>query len=349
MGAIVRSLASAYHHGYFDGYEREFRGFGLVEQWDTEEYRPDATFPEGDARNWNTAAWSPPMLTRTWFHTGAFEPAASVSQRYAADYWAEPALRQNGRAADRTAMLLPDTSLPPGLDPFETREAYRALKGQMLRTEIYADDGSLKSADPYSVTEQNFTVQRLQPIGPNRHAVFFVHPRESVSFDYERNPDDPRVAHQVTLEVDRFGNVLRGVSVGYPRRPGYAPPEPALSAATQAMLAYDQGRLHVLATEHQYTNDLTDPVVWPDTYRLPLPAANIAAELTGIAPSAARPGITNRFAFDEFDGIWQSLWAGGQDIPYEAIPAADVDGIRRAGDIADPSNRRAGPHPLPQR
>ena len=27
----------AYHHGYFDGEEREFRGFGMVEQWDTEE------------------------------------------------------------------------------------------------------------------------------------------------------------------------------------------------------------------------------------------------------------------------------------------------------------------------
>ena len=28
----------AYHHGYYDGVEREFRGFGLVEQWDTEEF-----------------------------------------------------------------------------------------------------------------------------------------------------------------------------------------------------------------------------------------------------------------------------------------------------------------------
>ena len=28
----------AYHHGYFDGDEREFRGFGMVEQWDTEEF-----------------------------------------------------------------------------------------------------------------------------------------------------------------------------------------------------------------------------------------------------------------------------------------------------------------------
>ena len=27
----------AYHHGYYDGFEREFRGFGMVEQWDTED------------------------------------------------------------------------------------------------------------------------------------------------------------------------------------------------------------------------------------------------------------------------------------------------------------------------
>jgi hypothetical protein len=26
----------AYHHGYFEGAEREFRGFGMVEQWDAE-------------------------------------------------------------------------------------------------------------------------------------------------------------------------------------------------------------------------------------------------------------------------------------------------------------------------
>ena len=31
----------AYHHGYYDAYEREFRGFGMVEQWDTEEFRAD--------------------------------------------------------------------------------------------------------------------------------------------------------------------------------------------------------------------------------------------------------------------------------------------------------------------
>ena len=62
----------AYHHGYFDGYEREFRGFGLVEQWDTEEFRDDTDFDDGDFVNWDQRSWSPPVLTRTWFHTGAF-------------------------------------------------------------------------------------------------------------------------------------------------------------------------------------------------------------------------------------------------------------------------------------
>ena len=40
----------AYHHGYFDGIEREFRGFGMVEQWDTEEFAAlseSAQFPTG--------------------------------------------------------------------------------------------------------------------------------------------------------------------------------------------------------------------------------------------------------------------------------------------------------------
>ena len=41
----------AYHHGYFDGDEREFRGFGMVEQWDTEEIgdvSPDGDVLRGD-------------------------------------------------------------------------------------------------------------------------------------------------------------------------------------------------------------------------------------------------------------------------------------------------------------
>src|SRR6266849_1936902 len=39
----------SYHHGYFDGVEREFRGFGRVDQWDSEEFTTLSTassFPQ---------------------------------------------------------------------------------------------------------------------------------------------------------------------------------------------------------------------------------------------------------------------------------------------------------------
>ena len=88
----------AYHHGYFDAYEREFRGFGLVESWDTEEFRDDTEFDDGDFVNWDQHSWSPPVLTRTWFHTGAFGQAGAVSQQYVSEYWTEPALRAPGQA-----------------------------------------------------------------------------------------------------------------------------------------------------------------------------------------------------------------------------------------------------------
>jgi len=48
----------------------------------------------------------------------------------------------------------------------------------MLRQEVYALDGSDKAQVPYTVTEQNFTIERLQTRGKNRHSIFFTHPRE---------------------------------------------------------------------------------------------------------------------------------------------------------------------------
>ncbi|HEV8325327.1 MAG TPA: SpvB/TcaC N-terminal domain-containing protein, partial [Myxococcota bacterium] len=326
----------AYHHGYYDGEERELRGFGSVEQWDTEEHRDDTDFPEVEDLNWDAASWSPPMRTCTWFHTGAFVEAGAVSQQYAHEYWTEPALRPDARAADREALLLPDTVLPADLDPDELREAYRALKGMALRVEVYAEDGSARAEHPYTVTEQNFTVETLQARGPNRHAVFFAHPREKIDYHYERHPDDPRVTHEVTLEVDPYGNVKRSVSVGYPRRAGLPASAPDLSASFQSMLAYDQGRQHVAATENRFTGALDDPALYPDVHRAPLPAETILAELTGLAPA---PGRLLRF--DELDTHWTTVWDGGHDVPYEEIPASDVDG---AGTLPSAPARRIVEH-----
>ncbi|MEO1438348.1 MAG: toxin TcdB middle/N-terminal domain-containing protein, partial [Bacteroidota bacterium] len=91
----------AYHHGYFDGVEREFRGFGMVEQWDTEEIaalsNSDA-FPIGD--NVDAASHLPPVHTKTWFHTGVYLGKEHVSNYFAGllneedtgEYYREPGL-----------------------------------------------------------------------------------------------------------------------------------------------------------------------------------------------------------------------------------------------------------------
>jgi Salmonella virulence plasmid 65kDa B protein/Insecticide toxin TcdB middle/N-terminal region len=53
----------AYHHGFFDGVEREFRGFGRVDQWDTEEIgtiQPEDTTSETkSATNLDAASFVP--------------------------------------------------------------------------------------------------------------------------------------------------------------------------------------------------------------------------------------------------------------------------------------------------
>ena len=82
----------------------------------------------------------------------------------------------------RGRLLLDDTALPAGLTMDEEREACRALKGSMLRQEVYALDGTDKEPHPYTVTEQNFTIRLLQPKAENRHAVFLTHTRKSLNY-----------------------------------------------------------------------------------------------------------------------------------------------------------------------
>ena len=187
----------AYHHGYYDGFEREFRGFGMVEQLDTEELAVlEAGAAQGDFTNLDPATDLPPVLTRTWLHTGVFPGEDRVTRLYAHEYYRQP----DGGDPD-----LPDTALPATLRPTgerprpwrlsrtEAREACRALKGTPLREEVYALDGTEAQDRPYTVTEYNYTIELLQPgteplpDGPqNYHAVFLTHARETVTAHYER-------------------------------------------------------------------------------------------------------------------------------------------------------------------
>jgi RHS repeat-associated protein len=194
----------AYHHGYFDGDEREFRGFAKVEQWDTESF--DADSGMGHSAD-EEELYLPPVKTVSWFHTGAFLEASTFETRLSEEYYNIDA-----------GFVLPDTQIPPDLNGQEMREAHRALRGSLLRTEVYAEDGTDRADKPYVVTEQSFTVRCEQPLCENRHAVFFAHPDQTLTLNYERNETDPRIAHALTLAVDEFGSVTESASVAYPRQ-----------------------------------------------------------------------------------------------------------------------------------
>ena len=276
----------AYHHGYFDGEEREFRGFGMVEQKDTEEFAAlvSAGIPFKPT-NVDAASHVPPVLTRTWFHTGVFLDRERISGQFEREYYREPGLT----GLQVREQLLPDTVLPSGLTPEEEREACRALKGSMLRQEVYALDGTPKQEHPYTVSEQNFSVRLEQSRGRNRHAVFLSHPVEAISYHYERNPADPRIQHAITLEVDVFGNVLKEVAIGYGRR------QPDLALPLDAD-RNQQSKILVTYSEHLVTNWIDDAAIFPDDYRTPVPSEARTYELTGYTPT----GLSGRFQATDF-------------------------------------------------
>ena len=299
----------AYHDGYFDGEEREFRGFGMVEQWDTEEYgalTEEGEFPQGD--NWDETSHIPPVYTKTWFHTGAYLGRRRISRHYEEEYYREPELTPE----ESRELLLPDMVLPEELTAEEEREACRALKGKILRQEVYALDRTDREPHPYTVLEQNFTVRQLQPRGSNRHAVFFVHSQETITYHYERNPADPRILHTITIEVDDYGNVLKEVSIGYGRRA----PDPDLPS-------YEDQKKQSIALITYTENDFTNAVDTPNAYRTPLIAETRTYELTGYTPT----GPWGRFRASDFvasDPINNArlVHVFDSEIPYESQPTS---------------------------
>ncbi len=250
----------AYHHGYFDGHEREFQGFACVEQWDAESFggkTEKGFFPElpYDIDPSDEDLNLPPVRTITWFHTGVWLDRERLELALAREYYSQ----------DPQAPLLPDTLLPAGLSLHEEREAARALRGQILRQEVYAEDGTPQAPHPYTVSERDYEIRLLHPATERTKAVFFVHPRHTINQIYERNPIDPRTQHEVVIEVDDFGNITQSAAIGYPRRTGGE---------------REQQRLWITHTVRSYVNRPNE-THW---YRIGIPLETSTSELTGLMP-----------------------------------------------------------------
>lgn len=259
--------AYQYHHGYYDGYEREFRGFGRVDRTDTQSF--DAFLPPGNEDD-EAAYQAPPLLTKTWYHTGAWLQECDLTAAFRKEYW----------KGDKQAGHLPDTAfefLDPSFGVNVCRDAHRTLHGHVLRTEVYGRDATPWQDTPYAVSESQVTVKQLQHKGPCKYAVFMLHDRQSISYDYERNPDDPRVSQHFILEVDSYGHVLKSAAVTYGRRENQIP------AGLDAQTVAQQKAIRIVYDEHTLINS---PQIKskPDFYLLGLPLTSKSYEVTGCTP-----------------------------------------------------------------
>lgn len=236
-----------YHHGYWDGAEREFRGFGMVEQLDTEIFDGYAGrgLPGNDAQFDRLRAqrmFSPPLLARTWFHQGPVGPEYGdwVERDCSSEFWPDDAqLLDHKPGLDAFLAPLPNRRL--------RRDALRALRGSILRTELYALDGSDLEGRPYTVTESAYALKEIErpPAGETeRPHVFFPHPVAQRTTQWERG-DEPMTAFSYTSDYDDYGQPRRSLAIACPRgwrSPAERPANPylaTLSVTTYAEVSPD--------------------------------------------------------------------------------------------------------------
>ncbi|MRU49474.1 Insecticide toxin TcdB middle/N-terminal region [Pseudomonas gessardii] len=193
-----------YRHGYYDPIERQFCGFGQVDHTDTQSREEYLRSSSGTAE-----IHTPASLTRTWYHTGAWMDG-SLCDAFVNDYFAADASAPRVMPARFQWLGEPSTE--------SVRQAHLALKGLQLRQEIYGLDSTDAQSTPYHVVENGYDVRQIQRPLDKQHAVFFAYPLQTLSLHYERNPADPRITQDMTLQVDDYGSVLRRASIAYPRR-----------------------------------------------------------------------------------------------------------------------------------
>ncbi|MEB0206600.1 SpvB/TcaC N-terminal domain-containing protein [Pseudomonas sp. CCC3.1] len=188
-----------YREGFYDPRERKFQGFGLLFETDAQT-SPDDTLDAG-----HTGA----LLRKSWFHTG------KDLDMPRSDY------NQSDKSAKTLGLTLLGRLEPGNLHdtliqaPSATvlRAMKKALSGSPLREEIYAADDPAATAVPYSVSQQRYLVRQLE----STDSVLLL-PLESVSYRYEREPDDPACSHTLNLIRDAYGSLVHGMTVNCARR-----------------------------------------------------------------------------------------------------------------------------------
>lgn len=303
-----------YHHGYWDGEEREFRGFGRVDQFDTE---------GGDAfEGLGPEQFSPPTETRTWFHLGPVDPSgdgqwAPLDCRD--EYWSgDPPLLQSSlpaRAADRRV----------------SRAALRSLRGRVLRSELYARDASKRRDRPYTVTEFAYTVRPEAAPGETATPVFFPFEVARRATQWERG-EDPMTHFTFTGGHDAWGQPRLRTVVAPPRRSACRRP---VTAAPAHSFVPDETAVLATHTDTAFARPplgvhLRDRVAQVHTYELldPPEVEDSSDEIAVVLAGQKRAAEAVRDAFTALDPTVVRLTGHlvhHYDGPaYQGLPAGEL-------------------------
>lgn len=211
-----------YHHGHWDGAEREFRGFGMVEQFDSEsfEQQAGAALPGAVARQYFAA----PLCSKTWFHQGPVgdEYGDWHELDWSDQYWkGDPHMLGHTEAVNQFLASRAGTADSRRIK----RDALRALRGSTLRSELYAIDGSAREERPYTVSETRYGLVEIAPPGaadPDRLRIFYPHTLAQRTTEWERG-NDPMTQCSYTGYLDAngvfdpFGRALSHTQIACPR------------------------------------------------------------------------------------------------------------------------------------
>ncbi|HHE7966792.1 TPA: toxin TcdB middle/C-terminal domain-containing protein [Serratia marcescens] len=213
-------------------------------------------------------------------------------------------------------VIIPDAELRYWLN--------RALKGTLLRNELYGEDDTALADVPYTVSEYRPQARLLSGITERVPSVLPLI-LESRDWQYDRIVSDPRCDQQTVLQFDELGLPCDSLSIAYPRRnkPTDSPypttlPEGLFDAS------YDKQQQYLRMSRSRSTfHTLSTNTIWmpglADTSRLDIgersadsiPADGVTLEWCQGSGKSVLPGSVP----DEYAGHTRTLYAGKNNLP----------------------------------
>ena len=246
-----------YHHGYWDGAEREFRGFGRVEQLDTEtfdDYHSAGLHPGTPFNAVDPQRFSPPTLTRTWFHLGPVDDGdgdwAELDCR--SEYWR--ATRRCSDADHSVDRFLRGVCTTPAAQPTGGRGAMPCAPCAAASCAPSCTRSTARPDRhrPYTVTEYAYDLREEPSAGdPGRPRVFFPFQVAQRTTQWERG-DDPMTQFTFTGDYDS-SRAAPAADLGRDAAPLGMPPTAHRGGGRHRRARRDQGPGHPCAHAVRHT------------------------------------------------------------------------------------------------